>query len=67
MGTTTYMALNSVDPSWGDRVELAVLLAPAAYMDHMGVGEFLPSNLFMDRIAAEDFQNIMFLIGGYDE
>jgi lysosomal acid lipase/cholesteryl ester hydrolase len=98
MGTTTYMALNSVDPSWGDWVELAVLLAPAAYMDHMespitliapfadmvqwiadhmGVGEFLPSNWFMDWLA--DFvcppssmfeivcENIVFLLAGYDE
>ena len=35
MGTTTYMAMNSVDQSWADRVELAVLLAPVAYMDNM--------------------------------
>ena len=35
MGTTTYMAMNSMDQSWGDRVELAVLLAPVGYMTHM--------------------------------
>ena len=35
MGTTTYMAMNSVDQSWADRVELAVLLAPVAFMDNM--------------------------------
>ena len=29
MGTTTFMAMNSVDQSWADRVELAVLLAPS--------------------------------------
>ena len=35
MGTTTYMAMNSMDPYWGDKVELAVFLAPVAYMQHM--------------------------------
>jgi len=35
MGTTTFMAMNSVDQSWADRVELAVLLAPVAFMDNM--------------------------------
>ena len=35
MGTTTYMAMNSEDQSWADRVELAVLLAPVAFMDNM--------------------------------
>merc|ERR1719209_2901889 len=30
MGTTTYMAMNSLDPTWADKVELAVLLAPVA-------------------------------------
>ena len=35
MGTTTYMAMNSMDQSWADKVELAVFLAPVAYMDHM--------------------------------
>jgi len=97
MGTTTYMAMNSVDPSWADRVELAVFLAPVAYVDHMkspikllapfsdlvqwvadhmGMGEFLPSNWLMDLIA--DFvcgdtplelicENVVFLLTGYDE
>ena len=35
MGTTTYMAMNSMDQSWADKVELAVLLAPIAYVEHM--------------------------------
>ena len=35
MGTTTYMVMNSLDPTWSDRVELAVMLAPVAYVDHM--------------------------------
>merc|ERR1712037_658872 len=35
MGTTTYMAMNSMDQSWGDKVELAVFLAPVAYVGHM--------------------------------
>ena len=35
MGTTTYMAMNSMDQTWAEKVELAVLLAPVAYMDHM--------------------------------
>jgi len=35
MGTTTYMAMNSMDPSWADKVELAVFLAPVAYTAHM--------------------------------
>jgi len=35
MGTTTYMAMNSMDASWADKVELAVLLAPAAFMTHV--------------------------------
>jgi pimeloyl-ACP methyl ester carboxylesterase len=35
MGTTTFLAMNSLDPAWGDRVELAVLLAPVAFVDHM--------------------------------
>ena len=29
------MAMNSMDQSWADKVELAVFLAPVAYMDHM--------------------------------
>jgi len=98
MGTTTYMAMNSMDPTWADKVELAVLLAPVAFVDHMnspiklmapfsdliqwvadhmGVGEFLPSNWLMDLIA--DFacgpnnpleiicENVVFLLTGYDE
>ena len=35
MGTTTYMVMNSLDQSWADKVELAVFLAPVAYVDHM--------------------------------
>merc|ERR1711953_826988 len=98
MGTTTYMAMNSMDPTWADKVELAVLLAPIAFVDHMhspikliapfsdlvqwvadhmGIGEFLPSNWLMDLIA--DFacgpnnpleiicENVVFLLTGYDE
>merc|ERR1712130_1031673 len=98
MGTATYMAMNSMDPTWADKVELAVLLAPVAFVDHMnspiklmapfsdliqwvadhmGVGEFLPSNWLMDLIA--DFacgpnnpleiicENVVFLLTGYDE
>jgi len=98
MGTTTYMAMNSKDQSWADKVELAVLLAPIAYVEHMsspikylvpflgfidwivehlGIGEFLPSNWLMDFIAAYvcddgsslEFvcENIVFLLCGYDE
>ena len=35
MGTTTFLAMNSLDQSWADKVELAVLLAPVAFVDHM--------------------------------
>ena len=35
MGTTTYMVMNSLDQSWADKVELAVFLAPVAYVDHI--------------------------------
>ena len=35
MGTTTFMAMNAMDQSWADKVELAVLLAPVAYVEHM--------------------------------
>merc|ERR1712228_220249 len=35
MGTTTYMAMNSMDPTWADKVELATFLAPVAYTAHM--------------------------------
>merc|ERR1712080_203787 len=35
LGTTTYFTMNSLDQSWADKVELAVLLAPVAYVDHM--------------------------------
>ena len=35
MGTTTYMAMNSMDQSWADKVELAIFLAPVAYVAHM--------------------------------
>ena len=35
MGTTTYMVMNSMDQSWADKVEVAVLLAPIAYVEHM--------------------------------
>jgi len=98
MGTTTYMVMNSMDQSWGDKVEVAVLLAPIAYVehmasplkyltpflgmidwlvDHLGIGEFLPSNWFMDFIASFacgdnkplEFvcENIVFLLCGYDQ
>jgi len=97
MGSTTFMTMNSLDQSWADKVELAVFLGPAAYMDHMkspikliapfadmvnwiadhlGMGEFLPSNWFMDMIAeytcgdspAEFIcENIIFLLAGYDK
>jgi lysosomal acid lipase/cholesteryl ester hydrolase len=35
LGTSTFMAMNSMDQSWADKIELAVLLAPVAYVDHM--------------------------------
>ena len=35
MGTTTFMVMNSLDQSWADKVELAVLLAPIGYVEHM--------------------------------
>jgi len=35
MGTTTYMAMNSIDQSWSEKVELAIFLAPVAYVGHM--------------------------------
>merc|ERR1711892_1208538 len=94
MGTTTYMAMNSLDQTWADKVELAVLLAPIAFVehmasplkyltpflgmidwlvDHLGIGEFLPSNWLMDFIASFacgdnkplEFvcENIVFLLG----
>jgi len=98
MGTTTFMVMNSLDASWADKVELAVLLAPIGYVEHigspikylvpflgfidwivehLGVGEFLPSNWLMDFIAnlvctesnPLEFvcENIVFLLCGYDE
>jgi len=95
MGTTTYMAMNSMDQTWAERVELAVLLAPVAYMDHMespikllapflgmidwiaehlGSGEFLPSNWLMDFLAGWCdtligfvCTNIVFVLCGYDK
>merc|ERR1711962_61227 len=97
MGTTTFMVMNSLDPSWADKVELAVLLAPVAYTkhiksparllvpfmnevqwisEHMGVGEFLPSNWMIDWFADHVCgasplelvcENIVFLLCGYDE
>ena len=36
MGTTTFMVMNSLDASWADKVELAVLLAPIGYVEHIG-------------------------------
>jgi len=35
MGTTTFMAMDSLDPVWADKVEVAIMLAPVAYVDHM--------------------------------
>jgi len=35
MGTTTYLAMNSINSTWAEHIELAVLLAPVAYVDHM--------------------------------
>lgn len=97
MGTTTFLTMNSLDQTWADKIELAVLLAPVAYVDHMqspikllapfsdiiewvadhmGMGEFLPSNWLMDLIAAfacgDGFleivcENVIFLLTGYDE
>jgi len=97
MGTTTYMVMNSMDSSWADRVELAVFLAPVAFMkhiqsplrllvpyldeimwiaDHIGIGEFLPSNWmtdwFADTVCGDSnlefiCENICFLMAGFDE
>jgi len=95
MGTSTYMAMNSMDPTWAEKVELASpiafvdhmnspikLIAPFSdliswVVEHMGSGEFLPSNWLMDLIA--DFvcgpnnpleiicENVIFLLTGYDQ
>jgi len=54
MGTTTYMAMNSMDQSWSEKVELAIFLAPVAYVGHMRSPvkvklfrfRFLPKNTF---------------------
>ena len=35
MGTTTFMAMDSLNPVWADKVEVAIMLAPVAYVDHM--------------------------------
>ena len=35
MGTTTFMTMDSLYPGWEDKVEVAVMLAPVAYVDHM--------------------------------
>jgi len=98
MGTTTFMAMNSVNQSWADHIELAVLLAPVAYVenmaspiaylapfsnsiqwiaDHLGMGEFLPSNWLMDLLASLACtdnsllqgvcENVVFLLTGYDQ
>jgi len=96
MGTTTYMAMDSYYESFADRVELAVFLAPVAFMDnmespirllapflgildwiveHLGSGEFLPSNWLMDLLAGwcdNSFinavcNNIVFVLCGYDK
>jgi len=98
MGTSTFMAMNSVNSSWAEHVELAVLLAPVAYVehmaspikyiapladsvqwiaDHLGMGEFLPSNWLMDMLAfwvCTDgsilqgvCENVVFLLTGYDQ
>ena len=98
MGTSTFMAMNSVNQSWADHVELAILLAPVAYVehmaspiaylapfsnsiqwiaDHLGMGEFLPSNWLMDLLAGLACsdnsllqgvcENVVFLLIGYDQ
>lgn len=35
MGTSTFLAMNSVNETWAEHIELAVLLAPVAYVEHM--------------------------------
>jgi len=35
MGSTTYMLMNSLDPTWSDKVEVATFFAPIAYVEHM--------------------------------
>jgi len=98
MGTSTFMAMNSQNQSWADHIELAVLLAPVAYVehmdspltllapfansiqwiaDHLGMGEFLPSNFLMDMLAVFACsdgsllqgicENVVFLMTGYDQ
>jgi len=97
LGTTTFFTMNSLDQSWAERIELATLLAPVAYVDHMnspmkllvpfsdqiqwiadhmGLGEFMPSNWLMNLIAeyvcGNNFmevicENIVFLMVGYDQ
>ena len=48
MGTTTYMAMNSMDQSWADKVELAIFLAPVAYVAHMRSS--YPSDFLLNAI-----------------
>jgi len=95
MGTTAFMAMHHYRPDVAQKIRLAHLLSPVAYVGHMespiawiaglgpilddilsflGIGEFLPSNLFMDCLASlfchglteAICSNIVFLLCGYD-
>merc|ERR1712241_282188 len=97
MGTTAFMAMHHYRTDIGEKIRLAHLLSPVAYVGHMespihwiaglgdainsllhlfGIGEFLPSNLLMDCLAALFCHagitqgictNILFVLCGYDE
>jgi len=96
MGTTAFMAMHHYRTDIAQKIRLAHLLSPVAYVKHMespihwiaglgpildtimswlGLGEFLPSNLFIDCLASLFCHgltegictNILFLLCGYDQ
>ena len=96
MGTTTFMAMERYHPELYDKIALASLMAPVAYvshmksplkylakiddelmwiLDHLGIGEFMPSDKLMDFLAEKvcnENENpilcssIIYLISGFD-
>eukprot|EP00095_Tigriopus_kingsejongensis_P005003 maker-scaffold139_size317827-snap-gene-0.14 protein:Tk05003 transcript:maker-scaffold139_size317827-snap-gene-0.14-mRNA-1 annotation:"lipase 3" len=97
MGTTAFMITMQKKPEYAEKIIMANLLAPVAFVEHMkspirliapfvdqiewiadflGLGEFLPSNGFMDLLAdlfCDDgilqgiCKSILFLLCGWDE
>ena len=60
------LVMNSLDQTWADKVEVAVLLAPIAYVEHMASPlKYLTPFLGMIDVSINNCPNLVFLIRVY--